>query len=187
MSGMVKSKNVLVNLATPEEQAIREIEEEEKLVGDLRQEEAMSTTPMRQNSRLMYPSTSEQSPLLGKCTDSDSDSLFANQIDDDPDFGKVIRATEEAIYMGILPERIYQGSSGSYFVKDKTKVFINIYFFILFSVWESHDCSVFQRTLDMPVQCTGVYGHVQAFEKSLNYARKGPYICTGMYRLLKKV
>ena len=121
MSGMVKSKNVLVNLATPEEQAIRETEEEEKLVGDLQQEEIMST-PNRQNSRHMYPSTSEQSPLLGKCTDSDSDSLFVNQIDDDPDFGRVIRATEEAIYMGILPERIYQGSSGSYFVKDKTKV-----------------------------------------------------------------
>jgi len=36
------------------------------------------------------------------------------------------------------------------------------------------------RTLDMPVQCTGVYGHVRFLKKSLNYARTG----TGSYGLL---
>lgn len=127
---MVKSKNVLVNLATPEEQAAREREEEEKLVNNQISEEEPMSSPYRQNSRnsssnnhyAVYPSNSEQSPLLSKCTDSDSDSPFVNNIENDPDFSKVIRSTEEAIYMGILPERIYQGSSGSYFVKDKSKV-----------------------------------------------------------------
>jgi len=37
------------------------------------------------------------------------------------------------------------------------------------------------RTLDMHVQCTGVYWHVQAFEKSLNYAR---IRSVHMYRLM---
>ena len=126
MSGMLKSKNVLVNLATPEEQGIRESEEEERLL----EEEQHMSSPSHQNARgsssnnhyAVYPSNSEQSPLLSKCTDSDSDSPFVNTIENDPEFSKVIRSTEEAIYMGILPERIYQGSSGSYFVKDKNKV-----------------------------------------------------------------
>ncbi|XP_066927002.1 phosphatidylinositol 4-kinase type 2-alpha-like [Clytia hemisphaerica] len=135
MSGMVKSKNVLVNLATPEEQAAREREEEEKLVNNQILEEEPMSSPYRQNSRnsssnnhyAVYPSNSEQSPLLSKCTDSDSDSPFVNNIENDPDFSKVIRSTEEAIYMGILPERIYQGSSGSYFVKDKSKRVIGVF------------------------------------------------------------
>ena len=127
MSGMLKSKNVLVNLATPEEQGIRESEEEERLLV----EDQHMSSPSHQNSRgsssnnhyAVYPTNSEQSPLLSKCTDSDSDSPFVNNIENDPEFSKVIRSTEEAIYMGILPERIYQGSSGSYFVKDKNKVY----------------------------------------------------------------
>ena len=128
----IKSKNVLVNLATPEDQALKESEEEEKLVNIEEMKGSSSSTPIRQSNRhssssnhfAVFPSNSEQSPLLGKCTDSDSDSLFVNNIENDPDFNRVIRSTEEAIYMGILPERIYQGSSGSYFVKDKTKVVI---------------------------------------------------------------
>jgi len=45
------------------------------------------------------------------------------------------------------------------------------------------DCKT--RTLDMPVQCTGVYtGMYGLLEKSLSYARTRPYICTGMYGLM---
>lgn len=133
----MKSKNVLVNLATPEDQALKESEEEEKLVNieEMKNSTASSSTPVRQSTRhssssnhfAVFPSNSEQSPLLSKCTDSDSDSPFVNNIENDPDFNRVIRSTEEAIYMGILPERIYQGSSGSYFVKDKTKRIIGVF------------------------------------------------------------
>lgn len=37
---------------------------------------------------------------------------------DDPAFGELIAQSEVAIDRGIYPERIYQGSSGSYFVKN---------------------------------------------------------------------
>lgn len=37
---------------------------------------------------------------------------------DDPQFSEIIRIAEIAIEQGIYPERIYQGSSGSYFAKE---------------------------------------------------------------------
>lgn len=71
-----------------------------------------------------YSVTSEQSPLLNRTMDSDSDQFPQQQRAlEDPEFRTLYRSAEEAIYQGILPERIYQGSSGSYFVKDRTKVF----------------------------------------------------------------
>lgn len=69
--------------------------------------------------------TSEQRPLLGRSRsrmDSHSDSEYQGNHFDDPEFTSIIHAAEQAIDVGILPERIYQGSSGSYFVKDKEGV-----------------------------------------------------------------
>lgn len=43
-------------------------------------------------------------------------------IPDDPAFSEIIKQAEIAIDNGILPERIYQGSSGSYFVKNPAGV-----------------------------------------------------------------
>jgi hypothetical protein len=43
---------------------------------------------------------------------------------DDPLFSDLIRQAEIAIENGIYPERIYQGSSGSYFVKNPAGVSI---------------------------------------------------------------
>nr|XP_023676305.1 phosphatidylinositol 4-kinase type 2-alpha isoform X1 [Paramormyrops kingsleyae] len=37
---------------------------------------------------------------------------------DDPEFREIVGKAERAIEEGVFPERIYQGSSGSYFVKD---------------------------------------------------------------------
>lgn len=37
---------------------------------------------------------------------------------DDPQFSELVWQAELAIDNGIYPERIYQGSSGSYFVKN---------------------------------------------------------------------
>ncbi len=45
-----------------------------------------------------------------------------NVIADDPAFSDLVRQAEIAIDCGILPERIYQGSSGSYFVKSSVNV-----------------------------------------------------------------
>lgn len=41
-----------------------------------------------------------------------------NEFPEDPEFEAVVRQAELAIERCIFPERIYQGSSGSYFVKD---------------------------------------------------------------------
>jgi phosphatidylinositol 4-kinase type 2 len=41
---------------------------------------------------------------------------------DDPDFASVVNDAIQAIEHGIFPERIVQGSSGSYFVKNRNGV-----------------------------------------------------------------
>ncbi|XP_020900232.1 phosphatidylinositol 4-kinase type 2-alpha isoform X2 [Exaiptasia diaphana] len=51
--------------------------------------------------------------------ESCSDSEYGSNVIDDPEFAAIIRSVEQAIDNGILPQRIYQGSSGSYFVKNK--------------------------------------------------------------------
>ena len=38
-------------------------------------------------------------------------------ISDDPAFNEIVRQAEAAIDAGVYPTRIYQGSSGSYFVR----------------------------------------------------------------------
>lgn len=43
-------------------------------------------------------------------------------ITDDPQFNDLVAQAEIAIENGIYPERIYQGSSGSYFVKNTAGV-----------------------------------------------------------------
>ena len=46
---------------------------------------------------------------------------------DDPGFTETIRQAENAIDAGIYPERIYQGSSGSYFVKNSEGKTIGVF------------------------------------------------------------
>lgn len=43
-------------------------------------------------------------------------------VTDDPQFNELVSQAEMAIEHGIYPERIYQGSSGSYFVKNTAGV-----------------------------------------------------------------
>ncbi|CAG0883484.1 unnamed protein product [Darwinula stevensoni] len=59
-------------------------------------------------------SAREYQPLLRKMEMDMVDNYFP----DDPAYSDVVRQAERAIEMGIYPERIYQGSSGSYFVKS---------------------------------------------------------------------
>ena len=61
----------------------------------------------------------ESQPLLKSINESANDSgEFTNTFPDDPEFSNVVREAETAIDTGINPERIAQGSSGSYFVKN---------------------------------------------------------------------
>ncbi|XP_067937724.1 phosphatidylinositol 4-kinase type 2-alpha-like isoform X2 [Watersipora subatra] len=48
----------------------------------------------------------------------DSTGEVMNDFKDDPDYTELIKDTENAIDNGVYPERIYQGSSGSYFVRN---------------------------------------------------------------------
>ena len=71
--------------------------------------------------------SSENQPLLSS-SQMDQQSiddyvhLSCNHFPDDPDFSERIHLAEISIDSNILPERIYQGSSGSYFVKDTNLV-----------------------------------------------------------------
>ncbi|CAL1543163.1 unnamed protein product [Lymnaea stagnalis] len=59
----------------------------------------------------------ENSPLLGPKSDFEHSGEW-NQFPDDPAFEESVLAAELAIEANCFPERIYQGSSGSYFVKS---------------------------------------------------------------------
>ncbi|XP_054544270.1 phosphatidylinositol 4-kinase type 2-beta [Talpa occidentalis] len=50
-----------------------------------------------------------------------------NTFPDDPEFADLILKAEQAIEFGVLPERISQGSSGSYFVKDPKRTSIGVF------------------------------------------------------------
>lgn len=48
--------------------------------------------------------------------------LLFRSFTDDPNFSDLVYQAEIAIDAGIYPDRIYQGSSGSYFVKNPANV-----------------------------------------------------------------
>ena len=60
----------------------------------------------------------ESQPLLRRMDSIDNYSVINNTFPDDPEFQSLVREAELAIENGILPKRIKQGSSGSYFVRN---------------------------------------------------------------------
>lgn len=79
----------------------------------------------------------EHSPLLASRVEHEY-GLFENNFPDDPDYQEVIRGAESAIEEGFLPERIFQGSSGSYFVKNQDGVRICISMLLKKSMLHNH-------------------------------------------------
>ncbi|XP_027873481.1 phosphatidylinositol 4-kinase type 2-alpha [Xiphophorus couchianus] len=69
----------------------------------------------------------ERQPLLDKDRGHASRERHRNEFPEDPEFREIIRKAEQAIEEGIYPERIYQGSSGSYFVKDSQGKIIGVF------------------------------------------------------------
>lgn len=61
--------------------------------------------------------TNENSPLLGP--KHELDMPMWNYFPDDPRFEELVKQGEDAILHNVYPVRIYQGSSGSYFVKNR--------------------------------------------------------------------
>ena len=64
----------------------------------------------------------ERQPLLERDRSSHPRDPHRNEFPDDPEFREIVEKAEQAIEEEIFPERIYQGSSGSYFVKDSQGV-----------------------------------------------------------------
>jgi len=76
----------------------------------------------------------ENTPLMSRGRDSrarsdyeDLDAEIFNNWPNDPVFTEVVRQAEAAIDAGVNPTRIYQGSSGSYFVKDVDGKIIGVF------------------------------------------------------------
>lgn len=65
----------------------------------------------------------ESQPLLG----GRDHEITYNQFPDDPHFSDLVYSAEIAIDAGIYPERIYQGSSGSYFVKNPANKVVAVF------------------------------------------------------------
>ena len=71
-------------------------------------------------------------PDHGRPSLSGTNSGEFNHFPDDPEFADIIQRAEQAIENGVFPERISQGSSGSYFVKDEKRVRRENYCFFFF-------------------------------------------------------
>ncbi|XP_062318955.1 phosphatidylinositol 4-kinase type 2-alpha-like [Osmerus eperlanus] len=69
----------------------------------------------------------ERQPLLERDRSSHPRDPHRNEFPDDPEFREIVEKAEQAIEEEIFPERIYQGSSGSYFVKDSQGKIIGVF------------------------------------------------------------
>lgn len=65
---------------------------------------------------IFFPSVEDYKYHLSLISGNNSGDF--NNFPDDPEFADIIQRAEQAIENGVFPERISQGSSGSYFVKD---------------------------------------------------------------------
>ncbi|XP_006866360.1 PREDICTED: phosphatidylinositol 4-kinase type 2-beta [Chrysochloris asiatica] len=72
--------------------------------------------------RLQQPSGEERAaaPVSGVTSEMNT---FSN----DPEFADIVSKAEQAIECGVFPERIIQGSSGSYFVKDPKRKTVGVF------------------------------------------------------------
>ncbi|XP_033632792.1 phosphatidylinositol 4-kinase type 2-alpha-like [Asterias rubens] len=76
-------------------------------------------SPSQERQPLLRPSSG--GPL--RSTDQDDFNVF----NEDAEYTDFVKRAEDAIFQGIYPERISQGSSGSYFVRDMEKKTISVF------------------------------------------------------------
>ncbi|XP_053086942.1 phosphatidylinositol 4-kinase type 2-beta [Pangasianodon hypophthalmus] len=84
---------------------------------------ARDKRPSRHRHRHRHSSSSDKENLASP---GNSSGEF-NHFPEDPVFGEIIQRAEQAIESGVFPERISQGSSGSYFVKDPKGKIIGVF------------------------------------------------------------
>ncbi|XP_018421645.1 PREDICTED: phosphatidylinositol 4-kinase type 2-beta isoform X1 [Nanorana parkeri] len=101
-----------------------------------REEEAGEEEPLLRRSAVQSPKTASKGRV--RLSSSDRESLLTNSgkccgteelnvFSDDIEFADIIHRAEQAIENGVFPERISQGSSGSYFVKDPKGKIIGVF------------------------------------------------------------
>lgn len=77
----------------------------------------------KRSRRNRYSSSSDKDTLASPGTNSGD----FNHFPEDPEFADIIQRAEQAIENSFFPERISQGSSGSYFVKDSKGKIIGVF------------------------------------------------------------
>ncbi|XP_023275051.1 phosphatidylinositol 4-kinase type 2-beta [Seriola lalandi dorsalis] len=77
----------------------------------------------KRSRRNRHSSSSDKDNLASPGTNSGD----FNHFPEDPEFADIIQRAEQAIENGVFPERISQGSSGSYFVKDPKGKIIGVF------------------------------------------------------------
>uniref|UniRef100_A0A665WGI4 Phosphatidylinositol 4-kinase type 2 n=1 Tax=Echeneis naucrates TaxID=173247 RepID=A0A665WGI4_ECHNA len=77
----------------------------------------------KRSRRNRHSSSSDKDTLASPGTNSGD----FNHFPEDPEFADIIQRAEQAIENGVFPERISQGSSGSYFVKDPKGKIIGVF------------------------------------------------------------
>ncbi|KAM9315168.1 phosphatidylinositol 4-kinase type 2-beta [Pholidichthys leucotaenia] len=86
-----------------------------------------STSPRgvreKRSRRNRHSSSSDKDTLASPGANSGD----INHFPEDPEFADIIQRAEQAIECGVFPERISQGSSGSYFVKDPKGKIIGVF------------------------------------------------------------
>ncbi|XP_073198470.1 phosphatidylinositol 4-kinase type 2-beta isoform X2 [Lepidochelys kempii] len=82
--------------------------------GDGEEEPLLGASATRRSRSAGAPWDRETRIAAGNAGSTAEMNLFL----DDPEFAEIVLRTEQAIECGVFPERISQGSSGSYFVKD---------------------------------------------------------------------
>ncbi|XP_053314319.1 phosphatidylinositol 4-kinase type 2-beta [Spea bombifrons] len=103
---------------------VREDEEAGEEEPLLKRNAALSPKAARKG-RTRLSSSSDRDSLLNSAGHSGTGEL--NVILDDVEFADIIHRAEQAAESGVLPERISQGSSGSYFVKDPKEKIIGVF------------------------------------------------------------
>uniref|UniRef100_A0A8D2BQ11 Phosphatidylinositol 4-kinase type 2 n=1 Tax=Sus scrofa TaxID=9823 RepID=A0A8D2BQ11_PIG len=107
-----------------------------RLVKAAEEEGAASAGQAGDQELLLQPRDASLSPSLGlgrhrsSPTHRDRHRSLGSELNtflDDPEFADTILKAEQAIEFGVFPERISQGSSGSYFVKDPKRKIIGVF------------------------------------------------------------
>lgn len=127
--GLAVNPGVAVRISDSRESVLTELEtdgsgEEALLLPDLAGSSASPRAVREKKDRRNRHSSSSDKDTLASPGTQNGD---FNHFPDDLEFADIIQKAEQANENGVFPERISQGSSGSYFVKDPKRKIIGVF------------------------------------------------------------